>query len=60
VSVQVFYEANRWVARCGHCGGSLTAADDQADLEAVLATFGVEPIPLPGLDLSDDLGSVID
>jgi hypothetical protein len=43
MSVELFYEQGRWVARCAHCGGPLTGADEQADLEAVLVALGVYP-----------------
>jgi hypothetical protein len=44
VSVQLHLTDGRWVASCGHCGGRLTAADEQADVDAALAALGVPPV----------------
>jgi hypothetical protein len=44
VSVQLHLQDGRWVASCGRCGGRITAADEQADLEVTLAALGVPPL----------------
>jgi|RhiMetdeSRZDD1v2_1073273.scaffolds.fasta_scaffold48551_5 hypothetical protein len=49
MAVDIFHEAGRWVARCGHCGGVLTGHQDQEKLEQALRALGV-----PELDSVDN------
>jgi hypothetical protein len=44
MAVELHLTEGRWIASCSHCGGRLTGADDQADVDAVLTALGVPTI----------------